>query len=121
MKSLYFTEEHELFRQSVRQFVQKEILPFADQWEKEEKIDRALFKKLGEHGFLGINHEEAYGGSKADIFYTCAYLEELAKCGYAGVCAAVFSHRAVIKLTDSNILIHEVDFLNGAKCKCFHR
>ncbi|HNM33113.1 MAG TPA: acyl-CoA dehydrogenase family protein [Chitinophagales bacterium] len=93
MKSLYFTEEHELFRQSVRQFVQKEILPFADQWEKEEKIDRALFKKLGEHGFLGINHEEAYGGSKSDIFYTCAYLEELAKCGYAGVCAAVSVHQ----------------------------
>ncbi|HMV15035.1 MAG TPA: acyl-CoA dehydrogenase family protein [Chitinophagales bacterium] len=93
MKSLYFTEEHELFRQSVRQFVQKEILPYGDQWEKDEKIPRDLFLKLGEQGFLGINHEEAYGGSKADIFYTCAYLEELAKCGYAGVCAAVSVHQ----------------------------
>ena len=93
MKSLYFTEEHELFRQSVRQFVQKEILPYGNQWEKEEKISRDLFLKLGEHGFLGINHDEEYGGSKADIFYTCSYLEELAKCGYAGVCAAVSVHQ----------------------------
>lgn len=93
MKSQYFTEEHELFRQSVRQFVEKEIKPYADNWEKEQKISRDLFVKLGEQGFLGINHDEKYGGNKADIFYTCAYLEELAKCGYAGVCAAVSVHQ----------------------------
>ncbi len=93
MKSLYFTEEHQLFRESVKNFVAKEILPFANQWEKEEKIPRELFLKLGEHGFLGINHDEKYGGSKADIFYTCAYLEELAKSNYAGVCAAISVHQ----------------------------
>ncbi|MCB0507741.1 MAG: acyl-CoA dehydrogenase family protein [Bacteroidetes bacterium] len=93
MTSLYFTEEHELFRQSVRQFVEKEIKPYGDTWEKEEKISRDLFIKLGEQGFIGINHEEAYGGSKADIFYTCAYLEELAKCNYSGVCAAISVHQ----------------------------
>ena len=43
MKSLYFTEEHELFRQSVRQFVQKEILPYGDQWEKDEKYHAIYF------------------------------------------------------------------------------
>lgn len=93
MKSQYFTEEHELFRQSVRQFVQKEIIPYGNQWEKEEKISRDLFLKLGEQGFLGINHDETYGGTKSDIFYTCAYLEELAKSSYAGVCAAVSVHQ----------------------------
>jgi hypothetical protein len=93
MKSQYFTEEHELFRDSVKQFVAKEILPYGNQWEKDEKIPRDLFVKLGEHGFLGINHEEKFGGAKADIFYTCAYLEELAKSNYAGVCAAVSVHQ----------------------------
>ena len=93
MKSQYFTEEHELFRDSVKQFVAKEILPFGNQWEKDEKIPRDLFVKLGEQGFLGINHDEQFGGSKADIFYTCAYLEELAKSNYAGVCAAVSVHQ----------------------------
>ncbi|HNL84567.1 MAG TPA: acyl-CoA dehydrogenase family protein [Chitinophagales bacterium] len=93
MKSLYFTEEHELFRDSVRKFVEKEIVPNANQWEKDKKIPRDLFLKLGEQGFLGINHSEKFGGSDADIFYTCAYLEEMAKSTYAGVCAAVSVHQ----------------------------
>lgn len=93
MKSQFFNEEHELFRSSVKQFIDREVMPFADQWEKDEKIPRELFLKLGEQGFLGINHDEKFGGSKADIFYTVAYLEELAKCGYAGVCAAVSVHQ----------------------------
>jgi alkylation response protein AidB-like acyl-CoA dehydrogenase/putative sterol carrier protein len=93
MKSQYFTEDHEMFRQTVRQFVEREILPYGDQWEKEEKVPRDIFLKLGEQGFLGLNHEEAYGGAKADIFYTCAYLEELGRSSYAGVCAAISVHQ----------------------------
>jgi len=93
MKSPYFTEEHELFRQSVRQFLEKEALPYADKWEKEEKISRDFFLKLGEQGFLGINHEETYGGADADIFYSVVYLEELAATGYAGISAAVSVHQ----------------------------
>lgn len=93
MKSPYFNEDHDIFRQSVRSFIEKEIMPYGDKWEKEEKIDRDLFIKLGQQGFLGINHDEKYGGASADIFYTIAYLEELAKCGYAGVCAAISVHQ----------------------------
>lgn len=93
MKSLYFNEEHQLFRQSVKQFVDKEILPYAEEWEKLEKIDRNLFVKLGDQGFLGINHKEDVGGTDADIFYTVAYLEEIARCGYAGVAAAISVHQ----------------------------
>ena len=93
MKSIYFNEDHQMFRESVRDFVNKEIKPYADQWEREEKISRALFKKLGQQGFLGINHKEQYGGSGADIFYTIAYLEELAKSTYSGVSAAVSVHQ----------------------------
>ncbi|MCO5230614.1 MAG: acyl-CoA dehydrogenase family protein [Chitinophagales bacterium] len=93
MKSLFFNEDHQIFRQSVADFINKEVMPYADQWEKDEKIPRELFVKLGNQGFLGINHDEKYGGTKADMFYTVAYLEELAKCGYAGVCAAVSVHQ----------------------------
>lgn len=91
--SPWFTEDHDLFRQSVREFVQKEIMPHADQWEADRKIPRSLFARLGELGFLGINHSEDYGGSDADFFYSVAYLEELCKCGYAGVSAAVSVHQ----------------------------
>ena len=93
MKSPFFNEEHQMFRQTVRSFVEKEILPYADQWEKDEKIPRELFLKMGEMGLLGINHDEKYGGSNADIFYSVAYLEELGRAGYAGVTAAVSVHQ----------------------------
>jgi acyl-CoA dehydrogenase len=93
MKSPFFNEDHEIFRQSVRSFVEKEIMPYADQWEKDEMIPRDLFVKMGDMGFLGINHKEAYGGAEADIFYSAAYLEEIARSGYAGVCAAVSVHQ----------------------------
>jgi alkylation response protein AidB-like acyl-CoA dehydrogenase/putative sterol carrier protein len=93
MKSPFFNEDHQMFRQTVRSFVEKEILPYADQWEKDEKIPRELFLKMGEMGFLGINHSDAYGGSNVDIFYSAAYLEEIARSGYAGVCAAVSVHQ----------------------------
>ncbi|MCO5248042.1 MAG: acyl-CoA dehydrogenase family protein [Chitinophagales bacterium] len=93
MKSFYFNEDHQIFRESVKDFVNKEIKPYADEWEKQEKIPRSLFKKLGNQGLLGINHDEKYGGAGADIFYTIAYLEDLAKCTYSGVCAAVSVHQ----------------------------
>ncbi|MCP4124799.1 MAG: acyl-CoA dehydrogenase [Bacteroidetes bacterium] len=93
MQSPYFNEDHELFRQSVREFVQKEIVPYGDDWENDRKVPRSLFEKLGEYGFLGINHSEEYGGSDVDIFYSIAYLEELSKGGYGGVSAAISVHQ----------------------------
>ena len=93
MASPYFNEEHDLFRQSVREFVNAEILPNIEQWETDQRTPKSLFQKLGEYGFLGINHEEAYGGSEADFFYSVAYLEELARCGSAGVTAAISVHQ----------------------------
>ncbi len=93
MKSQYFNEEHELFRESVRTFVQKEIVPFGDDWEKQKQIPKSLLKKLGDQGYLGINHEEAYGGTEVDFFYSVAYLEELCKCGYGGVTAMIGVHQ----------------------------
>lgn len=93
MKSQYFTEEHELFRESVKAFIQKEIMPYGDQWEKDKRTPKSLLKKLGDHGFLGVNHAEAYGGSNADFFYSVAYLEEIAKCGYGGIAAMISVHQ----------------------------
>lgn len=69
MKSPYFTEEHELFRNTVRQFMHTEVLPFANQWEKEKRIPRTIWEKMEELGFLGINFPEKYGGADADFFY----------------------------------------------------
>lgn len=83
----YFNQEHELFRQTVRDFVQKEVAPNINKWEEDEKIPREIFLRMGELGLLGINFPEEYGGTNNDFWHTVIYLEELANntCGgYAG-------------------------------------
>lgn len=91
--SLFFNEDHELFRQSVRQFVDAEVKPHADQWEREQRIPRQVWQRMGELGFLGINHGEAYGGSNNDFFYSVVLLEECARSGLAGFAAAHSVHQ----------------------------
>jgi alkylation response protein AidB-like acyl-CoA dehydrogenase/putative sterol carrier protein len=91
--SQYFTEEHELFRQSAREFIQKEVIPNSEKWEEEEMIPRELFRKMGEQGFLGINFPEQYGGTNNDFWYTVVWLEEIAKSKLGGVAAGVSVHQ----------------------------
>ena len=62
----YFTEEHEMIRETTRDFVQKEIIPHVDEWEEKEEYDMAAFRKMGELGLLGLRVEEEYGGGGAD-------------------------------------------------------
>ena len=92
MNSLYFTEEHELFRESLQQFLQKEVVPHIEKWEKTGTIERFIWKKFGEMGFFGINYPEAYGGLNLDLFYTVVFLEELQKIKSSGFAAAMWAH-----------------------------
>jgi citronellyl-CoA dehydrogenase len=88
-----FTEEHEMFRKSVRAFVDKEINPHVDEWE-EAGIWPAhdVLKKMGNLGFLGLNYDEAYGGANADIWFTVVQAEELGRCHCAGVPMGIMVH-----------------------------
>lgn len=92
MTSMYFTEEHHLFRKSLQDFLKKEVVPHIDDWEKSGEIDKAVWLKFGEMGFLGINYPEAYGGLDLDLFYTVILLEELQKINSGGFAAAVWAH-----------------------------
>lgn len=92
MNSKYFTEEHQLFRSSFRDFLQKEVVPHIEQWEKTGSIDRFIWKKFGEMGFFGIKYPEVYGGLNLDLFYTVIFLEELQKIKSAGFAAAMWAH-----------------------------
>ncbi len=85
----FFTEEHEMFRKTVRDYVQKELLPHAEEWNKAEEFPREVFERMGELGFLGIRYPEEYGGSGLGYFYTVVFAEELSKCGLAGLAMAV--------------------------------
>jgi acyl-CoA dehydrogenase len=92
MNSMYFTEEHEAFRISFRDFLQKEAVPHIDKWENTGTIDRFIWKKFGEMGYFGLNSPEEYGGLSLDLFYTVIFLEELQKINSGGFAAAMWAH-----------------------------
>ncbi|MEM7657037.1 MAG: acyl-CoA dehydrogenase family protein [Bacteroidota bacterium] len=81
---MHFTEEHELFRQSLRAFLEKEAIPHIDQWEEERRIPREIWQKMGEMGFLGLSYPEEYGGAGLDFFYDVVFNEELGRTNSGG-------------------------------------
>ncbi|MGE8101196.1 acyl-CoA dehydrogenase family protein [Pseudomonas fluorescens] len=88
----YFDPSHQLVRDSVRRFVEREILPDIDQWEEAEGFPRELYLKAGAAGILGIGYPEALGGShEGDLFAKIAATEELMRCGSGGLVAGLGS------------------------------
>ena len=92
MNNMYFTEEHELFRKSLKDFLQKEVVPHIDKWEKNGSVERFIWKKMGDMGFFGLSYPEEYGGLNLDIFYTVIFLEELQKINSGGFAANIWAH-----------------------------
>jgi len=80
----YYTQEHSIFRDSIRRFFEKEVTPYADQWEKEGIIPKELWKKFGAQGFLCPWLPEEYGGVGADFLYSFIEVEEAAKTHLGG-------------------------------------
>lgn len=93
MSSQYFNQDHQLFRQSVRQFIEKEVIPNAEKWESERQIPKSIFQKMGDLGYLGINFSEDYGGTNADLWYSVVFLEEIARSTMGGFSTAVSVHQ----------------------------
>jgi acyl-CoA dehydrogenase len=80
-----FNGDHEAFRDSFRKFVEKEIAPHHEAWEEQGYVDRAVWSKAGENGFLCMTLPEAYGGSEADKLYSVVQMEEIARTGFTGI------------------------------------
>lgn len=78
----YLTEEHIMFRNSLRKFLEKEAIPYFDQWEEDGLVPRSFWKKVGENGFLCSWVDEAYGGFGADFIFTIILNEELCRVGF---------------------------------------
>ena len=89
---MYFTEEHNAFRESFKDFLKKEVTPHIDKWEKTGSIERFIWGKFGEMGYFGLNVSEENGGLGLDIFYTIIFLEELQKIHSGGFAAAMWAH-----------------------------
>ncbi|HLS30937.1 MAG TPA: acyl-CoA dehydrogenase family protein [Flavobacteriaceae bacterium] len=92
MTNKYFTEEHNLFRKSLQDFLKKEVVPHIDKWEKTGTIERFIWKKFGDMGYFGLRYPEKYGGLDLDLFYTVIFLEELQKINSGGFAAAMWAH-----------------------------
>jgi len=87
----YFSRAHNMVRRSVKEFVDKEIVPHVDQWEEMGEFPRELYQKAGNVGLLGIGYPEELGGTPGDIFFQIAAWEEIMRCGSGGVAAGVGS------------------------------
>jgi acyl-CoA dehydrogenase len=87
-----FEEHHDLFRQAVRAFVQKEVEPHVEEWETAGQIPKSIWPRMGSLGFLGVEYDEKYGGSGADVLTTAVLCEEMARSRCASLAMAVGVH-----------------------------
>jgi acyl-CoA dehydrogenase len=87
-----FTTEHEMLRKTIRGFVEKEVVPHVDAWEKEGRIPKWFWRRLGELGLLGLDFPVEYGGGGADFAASVVLGEELARCRSGGVAFSVLVH-----------------------------
>ena len=81
--SKIYREEHELFRKTVAGFIEAEIAPYYERWEKEGQVSREVWRKAGEAGLLLTDVPENYGGAGADFLFSAVMIEEMAKRVYA--------------------------------------
>lgn len=88
----FLTDEHRIFRDQLRRFVDEDVRPHADQWEHDGQTPRSVLTRMGELGFLGIRYAEAYGGAEMDTLATVIFAEELGRSGYGGFAITALVH-----------------------------
>ncbi len=96
MRRTIFTEEHMLFRDAFRHFVEKEMVPYNEQWEKDGMVSRELWLKAGQQGFLGWSVPEEYGGAGTNDFrYSAIFAEEIVRAGVASAGQGIGLHNDI--------------------------
>jgi len=89
---IYGNETLDALRDQVRRFVEDEVLPNGDAWEKTGMVPRDVLEKMGKLGVYGIRYPEKYGGAGLDTLATVAFVEELSRSTYAGFNVTVLVH-----------------------------
>ena len=80
MKSTFYDADHEAYRSTVREFIEREVKPHQERWEAEHLIDRSVWLAAGKQGILGLGLPEQYGGGgQSDYRFRCVAMEEMAK------------------------------------------
>jgi acyl-CoA dehydrogenase len=99
MEIIQYTEEHRMFRDSVRRYLEREVIPHVEAWEEAGITPRSAWKKMGEQGFLCMDVPPEYGGSGADFLYSVILTEEMARTNHMGLCTALHSNIVVPYIT----------------------
>jgi alkylation response protein AidB-like acyl-CoA dehydrogenase len=90
-----YAEEHEEFRATVRQFIEREVMPYHEEWEQAGVVDRSVWLAAGKQGLLGISVDERFGGGGVDDFrFNAVLVEEMARAGAHG--AAFSLHNDIV-------------------------
>lgn len=85
-------EEFGMLRQQVRTFVEREVMPHGEAWERDGKIPREIFRKMGELGFLGMRHPVEYGGTDLGPLASIVFAEELGRSTFGGFTSSTLVH-----------------------------
>ncbi len=99
MEILAYDEEHRIFRDAVRKYLQGEVVPHVEQWEKDGIVPKEAWLKMGEQGFLCMDVPEAYGGFGLDFRYSVIVTEELVRARAAGLMTPLHSDVVVPYIT----------------------
>ncbi len=110
MRSPIFSEEHDLFRSSLRNFLQKEVIPHIDEWEEAGRIPREIWTKMGSMGFLGLSYPAQYGGQELDFYFDVVFNEELGRINSGGF---IITQQVVQYMCSPYILKFGSDFLKN--------
>ena len=86
------SEELRMLREQVRRFVEKEVVPHGEQWERDGKIPREIYRRMGALGFLGMRHAAEYGGTDMGPLASMVWAEELGRSTFGGFTSSVLVH-----------------------------
>ena len=96
MSTDYDQSDVELFRENIKRFITEEITPHYEQWEKDSKVPRELWNKIGEAGFLCVDIPEEYGGFGAHFIFSATIIEELSRAGCGALASNVSVHSDIV-------------------------
>ncbi len=113
MDIIQYSDEHRIFRQMLRKFLEREVIPHVEEWEEAGIVPRSAWKKMGEQGFLCTAVPEEYGGAGGDFLYSVIVSEEMVKTNHGGLAAPLHSDVVVPYVVTFGSEEHKKKYLPG--------
>jgi alkylation response protein AidB-like acyl-CoA dehydrogenase len=116
MEIISYTEEHQQFRKRLQRFIQREVIPYVDQWEEDKIVPKSVWQKMGRAGFLCTDVLPAYGGRGGDFLFSVVVAEELTKTWHTGLAAFLHSDIVVPYINSYGANETKKKYLPGCVC-----